>query len=442
MMHTMMYTTKRLCALALLIAFLCMPWSAHAQAPASDVRLTQVDNANYPEVTVYVSVNDESGNPRSGLTQDDFAITEDGEAVDIINFTGGGNTTINTALVIDRSGSMEDEGKLDGAQDAAQAFVNQMRSTDETTIIGFAEEPETLQAFTSDQAMLEEAIDNIDTGDCTAIYDSVIQGVDALNTVQGRRVLLLLTDGQDCRESDDEHIFSLGSKHTLEEAIRYANEHEQPIYVVGLGSRSVFSTSGIDEEVLQQIADQTHGEYFYAPEANQLVALYKGLSGDIHQEYALTYRSPRPFYDGTRRNIEVHVGEAASSAAYTEQHLINVHSNLLVGVLLLVPLLGLLALPSMMQRMGIRLLQKQLSENSGREVTVEETTRVVKNQPVADDIVTNAEKYLRGQSDANADANANANATNTSIPHCARCGANIRPNARFCGKCGARQPDK
>lgn len=438
MMHTMMYTPKRLCALALLVAFLCMPWSAHAQAPASDVRLTQVDNANYPEVTVYVSVNDESGNPRSGLTQDDFTITEDGEAVDIINFTGGGNMTIYTALVIDRSGSMEDEGKLDGAQDAAQAFVTQMRTEDQTTIIGFDERPETLQAFTSNQGVLQEAIDDIDTGDCTAIYDSVIQGVDALNTMQGRRVLLLLTDGQDCRESSDAHIFSLGSTHTLDEAITYANDHEQPVYVVGLGGRSVFSSSGIDEEVLEQIADQTHGEYFYAPEADQLVALYKRLSGNIHEEYALTYRSPRPFYDGTRRNIEVQVGEATSSAAYTEKHLINVHSNLLVGILLLIPLLGLLALPNMVQRMGIRLLQQQLSKNSGREVTVEETTRVVKNQPVADDIVTNRQKYLREQ----ANSHANANTTNTSIPHCASCGANIRPNARFCGKCGARQPGK
>jgi hypothetical protein len=70
----------------------------------------------------------------------------------------------------------------------------------------------------------------------------------------------------------------------------------------------------------------------------------------VQQEYLLSYTSPRPFYDGTRRDIEVHVAGVTVGGGYTERHLINVVSSPLVGLILLVPLAGLLVVPEVVSR--------------------------------------------------------------------------------------------
>jgi Ca-activated chloride channel family protein len=406
----------------IVIGLVCVwiPIPAHAQggstADPTFVRITQVDAHDYPNITIYVSATQHNGQPIAGLTQREFSIKEDGVPVDIIDFKGGDHISIATALVIDRSDSMRYEDKLQGARNAARAFVKLMQPGDETALIAFSETPELLEPFTSDQDRLSQGIKNIKLGSCTAIYDSIIEGVDVLREKQGRRVLLLLTDGQDCRHATDDDIRELGSSHTVDEAIAYAQEHDQPVYVVGLGSRSSFSVGGIDERVLEEIADETYGDYFYAPTADQLESLYRHLSGDIHDEYAITYKSPRPFYDGTRRDIQVEVGESVSVEGYTEQHLINVDSRFIVGVILLMPLLVLLFLPWLL----FTKRPPPTSSPSSSSSSVQGTNIEVEDE----------EEHPRTASPP----------TPQRETRCVACGAPLRPNARFCGACGSKQP--
>jgi VWFA-related protein len=366
--------------------------------------VTQVDSSHYPDVTLYVGVTDDGGQPVGGLSARDFAVTEDGQPVTIGAFAGGAGA-VSAALVIDRSGSMAEADKIDGAQEAAQAFVDQMRSADRTTLIAFDEQAETLAPFTADQRDLERAIRRLRPAGGTALYDSLIDGVDALANAGGRRALLLLTDGRDCQDSEI-CPSSYGSQHTLDEAIAYANAHAQPVYVVGLGQRGADEREGIDEAALQRIAKETGGEYFYAPSAGELATLYRTLSSGIQQEYSLTYTSPRPFYDGTRRDIQVSVGGAASaSSGYVERHLINVHSDPLVGLLLLLPIAGALLIP-----LGLR---RRAPGGTPASAPAGATTIV---QPVAVQV-------LPGDS-----------------ARCLSCDAPLlRPGARFCAECGRPQ---
>jgi hypothetical protein len=118
-------------ALLLLVAL-----PAQAQSPPN-ARVAQVDTSAYPVVKLYVSVTDASGQPRPGLTARDFAITEDGQPITIDEFVGGGAGSIETILVIDRSGSMDEDDKMEGAKDAARAFVRQMRPGDRTAVLAF-----------------------------------------------------------------------------------------------------------------------------------------------------------------------------------------------------------------------------------------------------------------------------------------------------------------
>jgi VWFA-related protein len=335
----------------ILLLFLLLFPAAHvqAQAPPPEARVTQVDTSRYPEVTLYVGVTDASGRPVPGLPERAFAITEDNQPVTLSGFSGGAGA-ITTVLVIDHSASMAEQEKLVGARDAAQAFVRQMRPGDQTALIAFDDQPTLVQPFTGDTARLDTAIRRITPGSSTALYDSLIAGVDLLKGVTGRRALLLLTDGRDCRQLPC--IGDPASRATLDEAIAQTVQAGVAVQVIGLGDRSTADLSaGIDETVLRRIADESGGSYFYTPAADQLADLYRRLSANMQQEYQLTYRSPRPFYDGTRRDIRVQVGGAAPVAGgYVERHLINVHSDPLVGLVLLLPILAALLLPALLRR--------------------------------------------------------------------------------------------
>jgi VWFA-related protein len=402
--------------LLLLIVLALLPVaSANAQGSPPSSEVTQVDSSKYPDITLYVSVTDARGEPVAGLGQTEFSITEDSQPVTISSFEGGGAGPINTALVIDRSGSMEDADKLDGAQDAAQAFVEQMRPGDQTTVIAFNSDVQAQQSFTNDTDTLARSIERLRADGGTALYDSIVAGVDALKGVEGRRALLVLTDGQDCREANA-CPDSEGSDNSLQQAIDYAAQNGQAVYVIGLGDRDGAENEGIDESVLQRIADGTGGDYFYTPRADELASLYTKLAGNLQEEYRITYESPRPFYDGTRRDIQVSVGGApAIDSSYVEQHMIYVRSNPVVALILLMPILIALFVPLILQR-GAQ--GKRPTASTAAPLTPTHT-------PDGDAIIPHPSTITVLPPD---------------LPHCSTCDAPLTSSdARFCSMCGATQ---
>lgn len=382
-------------AIALIVSLASLlPAAASAQEPSPPPRVTQVDASRYPEITVYVRVEDARGRPVSGLAAADFALTEGGRPAEITGFAGGAGP-VTAALVLDRSLSMAEAGKLRGAQRAALAFVERMRPGDRTALMPFSSAPARSAGFTDDQQALRSAVGRLRPDGGTALYDSIASGVDALRDAPGRRALLALTDGQDCRD-DPECPDEYGSAISADEAIAYASEAGQPVYVVGLGERGRDGRAGVDEAVLRRIAEDTGGAYFYAPDAARLAELYARLAAGIQQEYALTYRSPRPFYDGTRRDIAVTVGDAqAARGGYLQQHLINVRSNPVVGFVLLVPLVWALLLPGLRRR-------PKIADGAP-----------VQRVPAVGATLVEARTF------------------------CGACGRPLRPGARFCPACGA-----
>jgi Ca-activated chloride channel homolog len=405
--------------LLLVLVPLFLPAAPVAVPSPSPARVTQVDTAHYPDVSLYVGVTGAAGKPMGGLAARDFAVTEDGQPVTLAEFAGGAGP-ISTVLVIDRSGSMEENDKIAGAQDAARAFVEQMRPGDQTELITFNQRSSVEQRFTGSQDDLLRAIDDIEADGGTALYDSMVAGVDALKNMTGRRALLLLTDGQDCRESaicPDEY----GSRRSLEQAITYAEQQGQPVYVIGLGDRSSGEQDGIDEGVLQKIAEGTSGEYFYAPSGDQLAGLYRTLAAGLQQEYILTYRSPRPFYDGTRRDIRVSVGGApAASGGYVERHLIDVRSDPRVGLLLLLPVLGALLAPTLLRRRATTDHRPPTTEAR------DAPSIAVDNSPAFGATIVQTPSVVAIPAD---------------VARCTSCDAPLlRAGARFCADCGAAQP--
>lgn len=275
------------------------------------VKVNQVDTSHFPEVSVWVSIMDAQGNPVTSLPASNFALSENGQPVTITNVSHSGDqtaTSVNVILAVDRSGSMQSHGKMDAAKAAATAFVDQMRPSDMTGVVTFNTQVQVVQPLTNNQAALRQAIAGIQVSGDTAMYDALLTSVDMLSNAQGRRAIILLSDGLDNR-----------SKRTLNDISNRLNSAELSIYTIGLGDSSlgVGYVGGIDERALKAIADQSRGSYAYASDPQGLSSLYGQLSQQLQSEYRLTYTTSSALRDGVGRGIDVQVtGAGGAQAAY------------------------------------------------------------------------------------------------------------------------------
>ncbi len=322
----------------------------HGQGSVT-LAVTQVDTSHFPQIEVYVSATDPSGKPVRNLPPDAFQLKENGQTLKVSAATRAGEQgSVNTVLVIDRSGSMLRAGKMDGAKKAASTFVNLMRPGDRTALIQFDTEIEVMQPLTEDKAGLLASIQKIaPRGGNTSIYDALDQANKILAAATGRKAIILLTDGLDN-----------SSKIGRDVVVKQAGDNGLSISTIGLGNKaSGKDMEGIDESVLQALATASYGTYAFAPDASQLNDLYQQLSARIQNEYRLTYTSPGALRDGVRRNIVVTApGVAEAQVAYNPGGVIpevagaSSGSSWLLFVVALVLLVGLVFAPA-----GLSLVQ-------------------------------------------------------------------------------------
>ncbi len=104
---------------------------------------------------------------------------------------------VTTMLVIDISGSMDKNGKLAAAKEAAKAYVAQMRSGDQAGLMTYDTKTYYVQPITSDTNALVTAIDGLVTGSDTAMYNALVEAEKNLETINGRKSIIVLTDGLD-----------------------------------------------------------------------------------------------------------------------------------------------------------------------------------------------------------------------------------------------------
>jgi Mg-chelatase subunit ChlD len=200
-----MKTKKRLSltiTLIVLVAMLTAFIPVHSVTPQVGnltIRITQVDDSKFPQVTVYVSVVNAKGEPVA-VNPGDLVVREGGKVVPASNIQGAGQVgPLTTLLVMDISGSMEKLGKIESAKAVAKEYVSQMREGDKAGIILVNTQVSTLQMIKGDRAQLAQAIDTISPGGDTAMYDALISAVTQLNNVSGRKAILVYTDGLDNR---------------------------------------------------------------------------------------------------------------------------------------------------------------------------------------------------------------------------------------------------
>ena len=193
------------------------PTTARTPAPQSSAEVAEevdedeVVRVNASLVTVPVSVLDRDGRFISGLRQEDFRVLEDGVEQRIAYFAPV-EQPFTVALVIDTSGSTR--FRLEDIQDAAIAFLDQLRPADRVIVVAFDDQVRVLSEATSDRNRLRGAIRQTRTGNGTRLYDAVELVIhDQLSRVQGRKALVLFTDGVDTTSK------RASFESTLEEAV-------------------------------------------------------------------------------------------------------------------------------------------------------------------------------------------------------------------------------
>jgi VWFA-related protein len=301
-MRTLM---RRVLGLAATLALPLVSAFAGGWQSGDRVQITQVDSSAFPRVTVYVSVTDAAGEPAM-IDPSQIVLTENGSPVTLEEvMAGGAAEPLTTMLVIDVSGSMLKEGKLEGAEQAALAYVAQMQPGDRIGVLAFNTEVHQVQPITAEKAAVEQAIRDLKAEGDTAMYDAVYEAVGLLEGTQGRKAILVLTDGMDNR-----------SQRTSAEVTTRIGPGGLSISTIGLGDPAKFGAGleGLDETSLAGLAELAGGGYASAKDAAALKAVYEQHARALHSEYVLTYTSAEPLRDGVSRSLGVSLSSAPAAA--------------------------------------------------------------------------------------------------------------------------------
>lgn len=285
------------------------PWAKPAppkSAPAEDDPTIKVD---VKLVNVFVTVTDDHGAPVANLTKDNFQLLEDGRPQKLSIFDKESELPLSIVLDIDTSLSTRKDLPLE--LNSARRFAHAiLRPVDGLSLYGFSETVDQVVPFTSDLRVVDRGIQSLRPGAATALYDAVYLGAEALNDRQGRKVMVVITDGGDTV-----------SKIEYREALRAAQQAEAIVYsiiVVPIEASAGRDTGG--EHALIQLSEDTGGKYYYATSIAQLDQAFRSISDELRTQYLLAYYPERRLADSDFRRIEVKLTGLSGGADYKSRH--------------------------------------------------------------------------------------------------------------------------
>lgn len=260
---------------------------------ASD--LLFLDGARYIEemevnvVELPVMVSDSTGAPIGNLEEKNFTILENGSAKKISSFHFASNLPISVGVLLDTSGSMEK--RMEAAQQAAIGFFRSiLKKGDRAFIAPFAGDPARNAPFVTEVASLESQINALPkAAGGTALYDAIVTGLYRFRNVQGRKALIIISDGEDTT-----------SRLAFDEMLLYARSARVPLYFIGIGY-----SLGTGE--MKTLAAETGGLAWFVRNAGHLPGAYAQLEKDLRSQYLLSYHTESSKKDQAYRSIEVKV---------------------------------------------------------------------------------------------------------------------------------------
>lgn len=242
-------------------------------------------------VPIYATVTDATGRLVPDLERDDFEVWDNGKLVPLTVFDNAVQP-ISVVVMLDTSGSMT--MNLDLLKEAATQFAIRLLPEDRARIGSFSDKIRIKPAdFTSDRDELIRILrDDIDYGNPTRLWDATDAGMTALKDIEGRRVVLVFTDGKDTASDRSEG-----------DVMARAREGEFLIYAIGL--RSQLRGQGVTQPDpgLRKVAEETGGGYFELGRTDELNTTFTRVASELHSQYVLGF-SPTDL-DGKVHKLEV-----------------------------------------------------------------------------------------------------------------------------------------
>ena len=260
-------------------------------------------------VNVFVTVTDARGAPVANLQKENFLLKEDGKEQKIAIFSRESALPLSIVLSVDTSLSTRKDLPLEliSARKFAHAIV---RPQDGLAVYKFSETVSQMVPFTSDLKKIDAGIDRERNGSATALYDAIFLGSQALSRRQGRKVMVVITDGGDTM-----------SQVNYKEALRAAQEAEAIIYsiiIVPIEASAGRDTGG--EHALIQISTDTGGKYYYATSLPQLDDAFRKISDELRTQYLLAYYPSQRYSNSEFRQLRVDLTNAPPGGPYQSHY--------------------------------------------------------------------------------------------------------------------------
>lgn len=245
-------------------------------------------------VNVFTTVTDSHGAPVPNLTKDDFRLLEDGVPQEIRIFEKESAMPLSIALAIDTSESTRRDIALE--MSSARKFVHSiLRPVDHLSLFQISENIDQLTRFSSDMKTIERGIDHLTAGAGTSLYDAIFLCSEALMDREGRKVLVLITDGGDTTSKTD-----------YNNALRRAQQAEAIVYSIIIVPVQADAGRNIGgEHALIQISKDTGGKYYYAESGQQIDEAFRKISDELRTQYLLAFYPNRRVSDSPFRRIQV-----------------------------------------------------------------------------------------------------------------------------------------
>jgi len=256
-------------------------------------------------VNVFVTVTDSHGAPVASLQKENFQLQENGKDQKIAVFDRESALPLSIVLAIDTSLSTRKDLPLELA--SARKFSHTiLRPQDGLAVYKFSEEVDQVVPFTSDLKKIDAGIERGRNGAATALYDAIFLGSQALSRRQGRKVMVVITDGGDTV-----------SQVNYKEALRAAQEAEAIIYsiiIVPIEASAGRDTGG--EHALITISGDTGGKYHYATSLPQLDDAFRKISDELRTQYLLAYYPSDRFSDSDFRRVQVNLANPPAGGPF------------------------------------------------------------------------------------------------------------------------------
>jgi Ca-activated chloride channel family protein len=248
--------------------------------------------ASVRTVPVYATVLDGTGRLVADLGQDDFEILDNGKPVPISSFSNDPQP-FTAVVMLDTSGSMTEHLKL--LNQAAEQFLIRMLPVDRAQVGAFNDKLQLSGTFSNNRDQLVSALEDLQFGNGTRLWDALAYSLDAFKGVDGRRVVLLFTDGDDT-----------ASKVRAGDVQARARDEEVMVYGIGLATdyfNGVQRVRSKPDRSLRRVAEETGGGYFELLKTDLLSSTFTRVGQELRSQYLLAF-APESL-DGKVHKLEV-----------------------------------------------------------------------------------------------------------------------------------------